>query len=117
MIRGLGTDIIEIERIKAAEDKGGRLSKRILSEEEMEVYRTLSSEKRRMEYLAGRFAVKEAYSKALGSGIGERITFSDITCLNDEVGKPFISGEECAHVSISHSNHYATATVILENKG
>lgn len=114
MIRGLGTDIIEIGRIKAAEDKGSRLSKRILSDEEIEIYRAFSSDKRKMEYLAGRFAVKEAYSKALGSGIGERIAFSDITCLNDDAGKPFICGEERAHVSISHSDHYAIATVILE---
>lgn len=114
MIVGLGTDIIEINRVKEIESRNNRLSKRILSESEMMHYNTLKSDKRRMEYLAGRFAVKEAYSKALGTGIGKSAAFQDVICLNDDLGKPFIKDDKRAHVSISHAEEYAVATVILE---
>lgn len=114
MIVGLGTDIIEISRVKEIESRNNRLSKRILSESEMESYNSLKNEKRRMEYLAGRFAVKEAYSKALGTGIGKAASFQDVICLNDNLGKPFIEDDKRAHVSISHADEYAVATVILE---
>lgn len=114
MIVGLGTDIIEISRVKEIESRNNRLSKRILSESEMMYYNALNIEKRRMEYLAGRFAVKEAYGKALGTGIGKSAGFQDVICLNDGLGKPFIEGDKRAHVSISHADEYAVATVILE---
>ena len=114
MIAGLGTDIIEIERIQRVEEKDNRLSRRILSSEEMERYRQFSDAGRRMEYLAGRFAVKEAYSKALGTGIGSAVVFRDIVCLNDAGGKPYILNDHHAHVSISHSRAYVVATVIIE---
>lgn len=114
MIIGLGTDIIEISRVKEIESRNNRLSKRILSESEMMYYNALKIEKRRLEYLSGRFAVKEAYSKALGTGMGKSATFQDVVCLNDDLGKPFIKGDKRAHVSISHADEYAVATVILE---
>lgn len=114
MITGLGTDIIEIERIRRVEDGDNRLSKRILSPEEMERYEQFSNEGRRMEYLAGRFAVKEAYSKAMGTGIGGAAAFRDIVCLNDTNGRPYIVNDHHAHVSISHSRAYVVATVIIE---
>lgn len=115
MIVGLGTDIIEINRVRETEKRNNQLSKRILSTEEMEYYHTLNVEKRRMEYLTGRFAVKEAYSKALGTGIGSSASFQDIICLNDELGKPFIKDDRQVHVSISHAEEYAVATVIIED--
>ena len=114
MIAGLGTDIIEIERIQRVEEKDNRLSRRILSPEEMERYRQFADAGRRMEYLAGRFAVKEAYSKALGTGIGSAAAFRDIVCLNDAGGRPYIANDQHAHVSISHSKAYVVATVIIE---
>ena len=114
MITGLGTDIVEIDRIRAVEDKNNRLSKRILSEDEARYYETLTSDSRKIEYLAGRYAVKEAYSKALGSGIGATISFKEIICLNDEMGKPYLQNDQAALVSISHTEHYATATVIIQ---
>lgn len=113
MIIGLGTDIIEISRI-AKVNKENRLARRILSEEELERYFKFNSEKRKITYLAGRFAVKEAYSKALGTGIGETISFKEINCTNDRCGKPSLTNAPNAHVSISHSEDYAVATVILE---
>lgn len=114
MIIGLGTDIVEIARIERIEENNNRLSKRILSTDEHVYYATLKSHARKMQYLAGRYAVKEAYSKALGTGIGAHITFKDISCLNDSNGKPYLANDHHALVSISHTDSYATATVIIE---
>lgn len=114
MITGLGTDIVETSRIEAIESKDNRLSKRILSADEHAYYSTLKDETRRIEYLAGRYAVKEAYSKALGTGIGAQISFKEINCLNDELGKPYLQNDCNALVSLSHTKHYATATVIIQ---
>jgi holo-[acyl-carrier protein] synthase len=115
MILGIGTDIIEIERIKKV-NKAHRLAKRILSAEEFDKYTDIPNETRQTEFLAGRFAVKEAYSKALGSGIGGTVAFREINCLNDSLGKPSIANDGRAHVSISHSEAYAMAMVVLETQ-
>lgn len=115
MIKGIGTDIIEIERIKKV-NKAHRLAKRILSDEELVKYMGISNKTRQTEFLAGRFAVKEAYSKALGSGIGGTVAFKEISCLNDSRGKPSIVNDGRAHVSISHSEAYALAMVVLETQ-
>ena len=114
MIIGLGTDIVEISRIRRIEENDNRLSKRILSEEELKYYTTIKSDARKFQYLAGRYAVKEAYSKALGTGIGARISFKEIICLNDDVGKPYLANDHQALVSISHTDAYATATVVIQ---
>lgn len=115
MISGLGTDIIELSRIHKV-NKDDRLARRILSDLEYTHYQTINNLDRKNAYLAGRFAVKEAYSKALGTGIGKAIRFTDICCINDEQGKPMIKGEPNVHVSISHSRDYAVATVIIEEE-
>lgn len=115
MIKGLGTDIIELSRIDKV-NKDDRLAYRVLSEIELSHYESIENSARKIAYLAGRFAVKEAYSKALGTGIGKTISFSDICCINDEQGKPMIKGEPDVHVSISHSRDYAVATVIIEEE-
>lgn len=113
MIKGIGTDIIELSRI-AKVNKKDRLAGRVLSPEEYLKYESLTAEARKIEFLAGRFAVKEAYSKALGSGIGENISFKEICCVNDSSGKPVLKNDSNAHISISHSKDYAIAMVILE---
>lgn len=115
MIIGIGTDLIEIKRIGKV-NKVHRLAKRILSDDELEKYMKISNETRQLEFLAGRFAVKEAYSKALGSGIGGTVAFKEINCLNDSRGKPSIVNDGRAHVSISHSEDYAVAMVVLETQ-
>ena len=70
--------------------------------------------------LAGKFAAKEAISKALGSGIGKKLRFKEISILNETSGKPFAKIDrynlENIHISISHSNDNAVALAIIENK-
>ncbi|MCS4487061.1 holo-ACP synthase [Staphylococcus americanisciuri] len=115
MIYGLGVDLVEITRIKELVDKQPKFITRILSQGEYERYQQFTHPQRRLEFLAGRFAVKEAFSKALGTGIGKEIAFKEIHCDNDEYGKPFIVFDGFkVHVSITHTAHYAMSQVILE---
>jgi len=113
MIFGIGTDLVEIERIKKGPLKS--LVKRILTEKETEIYENFNNENRKIQFLAGRFAAKEAYSKALGTGIG-KISFLDIEVLNDSLGKPYINIENdiLIHLSITHTDSYAQAFVVIE---
>lgn len=116
MIYGIGVDLIEIERIKQLyQRQGEKLVERILSQREQQTFYQFKHEQRKMEFLAGRFASKEAFSKALGTGLGKTIAFHDIDCWNDENGKPCIHFEGyIVHVSISHTEHYAICQVVLE---
>lgn len=111
MIRGIGTDILDIRRVMKYIDDDKFLT-RILHPDERARIDTFQSDKRKAEYLAGRFCVKEAYAKALGTGIGE-LRFNEICCLNDAAGKPFIKDDDKAHVSIAHTDDIATAYVIV----
>lgn len=115
MIKGIGIDIIEISRIRQLADSQPKFIKRILTEREMIRFEELG-EGRKMEYLAGRFAAKEAFSKAFGTGIGEAISFDSIEIVNDVNGKPYISKpfKKGVHLSISHCKEYAAAQVVIE---
>ena len=128
MIRGIGVDIVELSRIKEILDKNKRsFIQRILTKKEEDHYETFKSAGRKLEYLAGRFAAKEAISKAFGTGIGA-ISFHDLEILNDDRGQPLVSlygqAADIARVSainqvwisISHSNNNAIAQAILESQ-
>ncbi|WP_042142421.1 holo-ACP synthase [Paucisalibacillus sp. EB02] len=116
MIKGIGIDIIELERIKESM-KNERFIDRILTKTEKQNFALLHHDTRKVEFVAGRFAAKEAFSKAMGTGIG-RLSFQDITVLNDDNGAPFIEAAVTESmnifVSITHSREYAVAQVILE---
>src|SRR3954447_21378035 len=114
MIKGIGIDIIELSRIRGILNRQKRFVDRILTSSEKLKFEGLSGV-RKVEFLAGRYAAKEAYSKANGTGIGEQLSFLDIEIDNDQSGKPFIAKPETlAHLSISHSRDYAIAQVIIE---
>lgn len=116
MIKGIGIDIIELSRIDDLLTRQKKLIDRILTPRERDRFETLSGS-RRVEFLAGRFAAKEAFSKAMGTGIGKNLSFLDIEILTDELGKPFFRKPEVhAHLSISHSRDYAVAQVIIEEE-
>lgn len=119
MIKGIGIDIIEIDRITESVQKNHRFPARVLTEKEQEHYTVCGTKKRQMEFLAGRFAAKEAFAKATGTGIG-KLSFQDIEVLPDANGAPTlkVGGYEAYQlfISISHSRAYAVAQVIIETK-
>ncbi|MGD7009232.1 holo-ACP synthase [Metabacillus sp. 84] len=118
MITGIGLDIVEINRIRALEDRQPRFAERILGEKELKIYRGLKG-LRRTEFLAGRFAGKEAFAKASGLGIGKSLSFQDIQITKEKSGKPVAEsphlGGTAVHVSITHTKEYAAAQIILES--
>jgi holo-[acyl-carrier protein] synthase len=115
MIKGIGLDIVEIERVLQVCERQGEFPERILVETELSIYKLLSMN-RKVEFLAGRFAAKEAYAKANGTGFGKELSFKDIEVSVDIKGKPYISKpvEKSIHLSITHSRQYAVAQVIIE---
>ncbi|TCN18007.1 holo-ACP synthase [Mesobacillus foraminis] len=115
MIKGIGIDIVEIGRISELLQKQEKFPERILTEKEKGFFETLSG-RRRAEYLAGRFAAKEAFSKAAGTGIGKQMSFQDIEIETTPEGKPFVSKpfSEGVHLSITHCREYAAAQVVIE---
>lgn len=122
-IRGLGTDIVAIERIASSLQKSPRLIERVLTPFEQQCFAELNQPER---YFAKRFAAKEAAAKALGTGIGRGISFQHFEVRNDAQGKPelFLSGRAAElaaelgvtaiWLSISDEQAYACATVVLE---
>lgn len=112
----LGCDIIEIERIEKSILKfGENFLKHILSDKEIALY---NKRGQKAEFAAGRFAAKEAVSKALGTGIGRGYSFTDIEILPDELGKPYVylksQKKENMEVSISHSRMNAIAVCVIK---
>ncbi|MGG1629423.1 holo-ACP synthase [Rossellomorea sp. NRS-1567] len=115
MIKGIGLDIVETVRIQRMIERQPKFVKRILTAKEEDAFYTLS-EQRKIEFAAGRFAAKEAFSKANGTGIGTALSFQDIEISKDPNGKPYFSKPEGAnaHLSITHSREFAAAQVIIE---
>lgn len=127
MIIGVGTDVIEINRMAKllTGTTGEKLVRRVLTATENQYANT--NIKRRVEFIAGRFSVKEAVVKALGCGIGEKVGFQDIEILPDSAGKPHchLSHEAIErlgldrrrlqiHVSISHSERTVVSFAVAE---
>ncbi|WP_027956790.1 holo-ACP synthase [Halobacillus kuroshimensis] len=119
MIRGIGIDMVEIDRIKQSIKRQPRFVQRILTENEYQRCHNLK-EQRQAEFAAGRFAAKEAFSKAAGTGIGA-LGFQDMEILPTENGAPQMTAkgfESCRiWVSITHSRTHAVAQVVLEESG
>lgn len=124
MIYGIGTDLVEVARIQDSLDRfGDHFALRVLSEREMQEFH-LSNTKAR--FLAKRFAAKEAFAKALGTGIRKPATFENIGIGHDDLGKPVfdlapelqacleIKSIQFAYLSISDEKAFATAFVVLE---
>lgn len=122
MIIGIGTDIIEVSRIKESIEKyQDKFINRVYTPTETE-YCNQFKEKKYL-HLAARFAAKEAFSKAIGTGIAEGFKLNEFGIINDKKGKPtaeffgsFIEKFRgyTISVSLSHINDYATAFVIVE---
>ena len=104
MIKGIGVDILKIDRIDF------KIARKVLSSEEMEIFDSIDNEDIKREYLAERFAVKEALFKADNS----LFNYDQITILNDEKGKPYLKNVK-GFVSIAHDNGLVCAFVTLIN--
>jgi len=124
VIYGVGTDIVDIDRVKEILSKNrDGFVKRVLSKHEQALF---ANKAESAAYFAKRFAAKEAFAKALGTGIGKTVSFQDLTVRNNENGKPhFIPSEKLrqylveknikqAHLSISDESQSAIAFVVLE---
>ena len=121
MIIGLGTDIVEIERVRKAVTKNF-FKEKVFTENE-QIYCESRGKNSAASY-AARFAAKEAFFKALGTGIVTRLT--DVEVVNDAHGAPKIflhgkaevfaqsAGVKKISVSVSHSREFATATCLVE---
>nr|WP_234410421.1 holo-ACP synthase [Caldalkalibacillus mannanilyticus] len=120
MIKGIGTDLVEIARIDQILKEQPRFVERILTEQEKKYFSGLSP-LRQTEFVAGRFAAKEALSKALQTGIGPHFSWKDVSILPSEGGAPQViwHGRQerfSTHISITHTAEYALAYVVLEEK-
>ena len=124
MIFGVGTDLVEVSRIQDSLQRFGHdFASRILGEFELQEF---AQSKQPARFLAKRFAAKEAFAKALGTGIRHPATFENIQIAHDDMGKPVFEFApalaEClankqiafAHLSISDEKAFATAVVSLE---
>lgn len=121
MIIGVGIDLVEIARIAAMLARWPqRFVARVFTPEEIAACEPRSSP---AAALAARFAAKEAFAKALGTGVDKNFSWQDFAVHNASNGKPLprLSARLAArlqnvtvHVSLSHAEHYATAVVILE---
>ena len=124
MIYGIGTDIVSIERIQNIlnKNKDGFIN-RVLTDHEKALFTNKADS---AAFCAKRFAAKEAFSKALGTGIGRVVSFQDLTVRSNEHGKPFFmpseklrlylqeKGIKHGHLSISDESQNALAFVVLE---
>ena len=130
MILGIGTDLCEIRRIEQALERWGeRFARRILVESELAVFHRRSEGGKSAAYLAKRFAAKEAFSKALGTGIHFPVNWHNVWVVNDRSGKPRLEfskplaelldrrGIEKVHVSLTDEIGMACAFVIAEGPG
>jgi holo-[acyl-carrier protein] synthase len=124
MIFGTGLDIVEIDRIrKSLEKYSERFEEKVFTQTEIDYCRAQADPAR---HFAGRFAVKEAVSKCLGTGISGGIAWKDIEVTQKESGQPILNLTQktkelfdhhklnAIHISISHARDYAIANAIAE---
>jgi holo-[acyl-carrier protein] synthase len=111
MIKGIGTDVVEIQRLSLTP----AFVERILTLDEQALLASFTADARKLAFLAGRFAAKEALMKALGTGIGT-YGFQDFNIVPNALGQPtcLLAGH-IVHLSISHDAGVAMAFVVLEH--
>jgi holo-[acyl-carrier protein] synthase len=117
--KGLGNDIIEIDRIRQSIERHGQhFLDRLFTQKEQDYCFKFKDP---VPHFAGRFAAKEAISKALGTGFGKEVSWQDMEVLGDEKGKPEVYFSEGLKklfsnpkvlLSISHSSSHATAVAL-----
>lgn len=123
-IVGIGTDLARIERFRKFLRPDNKLLERVFGDDERHY---ALQKKDPAPHLAARFAAKEAFLKALGTGLRDGLTWQQIVVVRDELGCPSLQltgraaemlaerGAQATHLSYSHDGDYAVATVILES--
>jgi holo-[acyl-carrier protein] synthase len=123
MIFGIGIDMIEVGRIEKALSKNSSFKTRMFSQDEINYCDSVASA---IQSYAARFAAKEAFMKALGTGWADEISWSEIEIIREESGRPIIRlsgrtreivenvGITKSFVSLTHLKEYAAAVVTLE---
>ncbi|MDO6564443.1 holo-ACP synthase [Amphritea sp. 1_MG-2023] len=124
MILGVGTDLLDIRRIDRALKRTPRLAERILTAEELQQFK---ASKQPVNFLAKRFAAKEAAVKALGTGIGRGISWQHFSIHYDSLGRPLIEmsggarekaqqlGIQHIHISYSDETDHVIAFAVAES--
>jgi len=127
-IYGIGTDIVQVSRVAAVMERtNGRFAEKVLGADELRIYhaRNARSQARGLAFLATRFSVKEAFSKAIGLGMRWPMTWRALQTLNEASGQPVCvaSGELAdwlaergitSKVTLSDERDYAVSFVIAE---
>ncbi len=129
MIFGIGIDLIDVDRIeKEIHRHGDSFLNRIFTDGEIRYCNRSSSKRVRSQCFSSRFAAKEAFLKAAGTGLRNGLGWKDIEVSNNELGKPCLilknmaekiikkNSIERVHLSITHINESAAAVVILEKR-
>ena len=123
MILGVGTDLVEIQRIRDSIAKGNRLARRILTPAEQSY---VEEKQDPAPFIAARFAAKEAILKALGTGLADGINWTDMEIQRDAKGAPSVhlsgraaeiattKGGQTIHISLSHTRNQALAFALAE---
>lgn len=124
MIESVGIDLVDIKRIKVAIDRyGERFTHRVFTPWEIEY---CLSKINPASSFAGRFAVKEAVFKAIGTGFAEGVKWTSVEVVNDRKGQPQVRlgrairnhiGDKKIVISLSHTSEYAVASAILVSDG
>lgn len=121
-ISGVGTDIVEIARIEASLKRSLGLAKKVLTSRE---YDDFAAANFAPAFLAKRFAAKEAFAKALGTGFSNGVSWCDIEVQHTQLGQPGFAVQgttrelllqkqvKTIHLSLSDERHYATAMVVM----
>ena len=117
---GIGVDLCCPKRIEKVYKKfGKKFLKRIFTDREIkDLEKSLNKKYGSFHRIAGRFAAKEAISKAMGTGIGKNLSFKDIEITHDAKGAPTVSlkdSDKKVNVTISHEKNMAVAFAILVN--
>ena len=123
-IFGIGTDIVDISRFKRLFNKNKKIKKKIFSKKEIKY---CESRLNKIASYSKRFAAKEAFSKALGTGVSKGISFNEISVTNNKEGAPFIEllgktkiiskklikKKNKIYLSLSDEKKYALAMVVI----
>lgn len=125
MIYGIGNDLVEVIRMEQFIKRSDEVLQRVFDESEITYCR---SQNKPAEHFAARFAAKEAFFKALGTGWRGNLKFNEVIIKHDNLGKPFVHliGEaekavmkinnSIIHITLSHTAEYAVAMLIIESE-